>query len=295
MAFIPDFAVLVTAIQRVLRSQSDRLSENAPKKQENADTTRKVALHAASTVILPRQITVTLQSSVTTLLCNPAHSYPACSSCIGGSAWGTTPGCGTTPTTTPQTTLQTTPQTTVVASPPVQVTTPAPVATSAPAPGATSSPTPAQISTSSTSSSNQVVHSASQATSFVFTSVIVPSFTAAGAITRSAGGSEQLTRIGFPTTPYTGQALLTGTCNIPMYTALVLSNGGVMEAPIIGCGDDRPECCPSLAITSSPTTSTPAATLPVYESTAVASALSAYPISACPSDYADLGSVCCPA
>ena len=166
MAFIPDFTVLVTAIQRVLRSQSDHLSENAPKKQENADTTRKVALHTASTVIFPRQITVTLQSSITTLLCNPAHSYPACSSCIGGSAWGTTPGCGTTPTTTPQTTLQTTPQTTVVASPPVQVTTPAPVATSAPAPAATSSPTPAQISTSSTSSSNQVVHSASQATSF---------------------------------------------------------------------------------------------------------------------------------
>jgi hypothetical protein len=87
---------------------------------------------------------------------------------------------------------------------------------------------------------------------------------------------------------------LTGTCNIPMYTALVLSGGAILEAPIIGCGDDRPECCPSLAITSSATTSTNSA-LPAYESTAVASALSAYPISVCPSDYADLGSACCPA
>jgi hypothetical protein len=298
MAVIPDFAVLVTAIQRMLRSQSDHLPGNdvPEKQQDNAGTTRQVTLHTASTVILARQITIPVGSSSTTLLCNPAHSYPACASCIGGTAWGTTPGCGTSPTTTPITTQQTpTQQTTVVVSTPVQVTTPAPVATSTPAPATISSAAPAQISTSSTSSSNQVVHSASQATSFAFTSVIVPSITAAGAATKSAGGSAQVTRIGFPTAPFTGQALLTGTCTIPMYTALVMSNGGVLEAPIIGCGDDRPECCPSLAITSSQAAPTGAATLPVYESTAVASALSAYPISVCPSDYADLGSVCCPA
>jgi hypothetical protein len=86
-----------------------------------------------------------------------------------------------------------------------------------------------------------------------------------------------------------------GTCTIPMYTALVMSDGGILEVPIIGCADDRPDCCPSLSTSSPSTTSTSTVIVPVYESTVVVSALSANPIAVCPSDYTDLGSVCCPA
>jgi hypothetical protein len=79
-----------------------------------------------------------------------------------------------------------------------------------------------------------------------------------------------------------------------------MSDGGILEVPIIGCADDRPDCCPSLSTspnvpsTTPPTTTTSTVNVPVYAGTGVVSALSADPITVCPSDYDDLGSVCCP-
>jgi hypothetical protein len=66
-----------------------------------------------------------------------------------------------------------------------------------------------------------------------------------------------------------------------------------MEVPIIGCADNRPDCCPSLnPVTAPPSTTT--VIVSVVESTEVVAALSADPLTRCPSDYTDIGSVCCP-
>ena len=109
------------------------------------------------------------------------------------------------------------------------------------------------------------------------------------------------TTIVLPTNPYTGQAILTGTCNIPQYTGLALQNGAVVEVPLVGCSDDRPECCPSLSppesaasatSATSQITSTPSTT--GLTATGVISMLSASPLSICPSDFVDIDPVCCP-
>jgi hypothetical protein len=103
------------------------------------------------------------------------------------------------------------------------------------------------------------------------------------------------------TTPYTGQDMLVGSCRTPQYTALALHGGAVLEVPLVGCSDDRPECCPSLsppksAITTTSETSsgipTPNITSPAV--TGVVSMLSASPLSICPHDFVDLDPVCCP-
>lgn len=105
--------------------------------------------------------------------------------------------------------------------------------------------------------------------------------------------TSQPSSIVFPTTPYTGQAILTGTCNIPQYTGLSLQNGAVIEVPLVGCSDDRPECCPSLSPPeSSSPTSSPSIT--GLTATGVISMLSASPLSICPRDFVDIDPVCCP-
>jgi hypothetical protein len=100
------------------------------------------------------------------------------------------------------------------------------------------------------------------------------------------------------TTPYTGQDMLVGDCRTPQYTALALKGGAVLEVPLVGCSDDRPECCPSLsppksAIVTSPATF-PASSITSPAATGVVPMLSASPLSVCPHDFVDLDPVCCP-
>jgi hypothetical protein len=92
--------------------------------------------------------------------------------------------------------------------------------------------------------------------------------------------------------PYTGQALLTGTCIIPEFTTLIQSDGSILELPVIGCADSRADCCPSLPV--SPSTPTVTAVQLVTDQTVVASALSANPLTICPADYSEIGTACCP-
>ncbi|KAN0080716.1 hypothetical protein V8E54_003920 [Elaphomyces granulatus] len=99
--------------------------------------------------------------------------------------------------------------------------------------------------------------------------------------------------LAFPTTSYTGGPLLTGTCTIPQYTLVALPDGSLMEVPMIGCADIRPDCCPSLRPVAAPL-STVTVTVPIIESTEAVAALSANPLTLCPFDYTELGSVCCP-
>ncbi|KEF60812.1 uncharacterized protein A1O9_02374 [Exophiala aquamarina CBS 119918] len=101
------------------------------------------------------------------------------------------------------------------------------------------------------------------------------------------------------TREFTGQGLLVGTCALPQFTILTFPDGGSIEVPLIGCSDDRPDCCPSLNSaepaaggTSSTTSTTGSTTSPTP--TGVVSILSKYPLTVCPSDMADLDQVCCP-
>ena len=315
MAFIKDFAELLASIlslctqpQCVAATTSGVQSSPVPSSTSEfpgCDTSFASPFSAQD--ILPRQVTTTEESSTSALFCNPAHSYPACVSCIDGTAFGTTPGC-TVSTAASSTTLTTTTPTT---STPIETPTPPTTTilsdvstlaslTSEPITSSTSSSRPSTGSVSSTPS--QVLSTTTQSRTYGFTSVIVPSVptpsTTAAATGQEGSSNPSSTHITFPTTPFTGQSLLVGTCTIPMYTALVMIDGRIIEAPIIGCADDRPDCCPSLSTSSiaatPPTTSTSTVVVPVYESTVVVSALSADPITVCPSDYNDLGSVCCP-
>jgi hypothetical protein len=99
--------------------------------------------------------------------------------------------------------------------------------------------------------------------------------------------------ITFPTTPYTGQALLTGTCIDPEFTTIIQPDGSILELPVIGCADSRPGCCPWLPPVS-PSTSTVTLVQLVTYQTVVASALLANPLTICPADYSEIGTACCP-
>ena len=85
-------------------------------------------------------------------------------------------------------------------------------------------------------------------------------------------------------------------------------DGGALQVPLIGCSDERPECCPSLNLTHSeaeatgdggdedeehdgPTTSW-TGTTPSPTPTGVVSMLSKAPLTVCPSDMVDLDPVC---
>lgn len=99
-------------------------------------------------------------------------------------------------------------------------------------------------------------------------------------------------------TPYTGQAVLIGTCDVVYYTAIYFDDGGQLEVPMIGCSDDHPECCPlvqgvnSTVTASTPTISTTTSGLQVP--TGVVSLYSAHPLTVCPKDFTDIDPVCCP-
>lgn len=94
-------------------------------------------------------------------------------------------------------------------------------------------------------------------------------------------------------------------CTIPLYTMLHFPDGSSLEVPLIGCSDDRPECCPSVPVPGSGSTlatsldegfSTTSWTgiSPSPMPTGVVSLLSQAPLSVCPSDMVDLDPVCCP-
>lgn len=99
--------------------------------------------------------------------------------------------------------------------------------------------------------------------------------------------------LALPITPFTGQALLTGTCLIPQFTIIQQSDGSFWELPMIGCADNRPACCPSLSLPPQTTSTTTVLQL-VTESTEVVAALSAAPLNECPADYQQIGTACCP-
>jgi hypothetical protein len=122
--------------------------------------------------------------------------------------------------------------------------------------------------------------------------------------------------LALPTAHYTGQSLLTGTCATPIYSTLHFSDTSghdILEVPLIGCSDDRLECCPSLqwpswssrtSRTGSWLASTAAATgssnndnqgaSAEATATGIVSKLNASPLSICPQDYVNLSPVCCP-
>lgn len=90
-------------------------------------------------------------------------------------------------------------------------------------------------------------------------------------------------------------------CSIPVYTALQYADGHFIEVPLIGCSDDRPECCPSLAAAASPASATDSdqngasnttATSGSLTPTGVIASLSQAPLSVCPSDMVDIDPVC---
>jgi len=121
--------------------------------------------------------------------------------------------------------------------------------------------------------------------------------------------------LALPTNPYTGQALLTGTCATPIFSTLHFSGTSghdILEVPLIGCSDDRLECCPSLqwpawSSRTSGTGSWRASTATAGGSsndgqgtsteataTGIVSKLNASPLSMCPQDFVNLSPVCCP-
>lgn len=103
--------------------------------------------------------------------------------------------------------------------------------------------------------------------------------------TPTPSASSPSTTFALQTTPYTGQAMLVGACAIAQYTALPFPDGSQVEVPLVGCSDDRPECCPSLDL---PNGSSAQTTLNVV------SLLNEAPLTICPSDFVDLDPVCCP-
>jgi len=101
--------------------------------------------------------------------------------------------------------------------------------------------------------------------------------------------------ISIPTTSYTGQALLTGACAVPEFTAFPLSDGSYLAAPVVGCAQANPQCCPSLSENSNASATPTASIIPLSDAnTAVVSALNANPLTLCPADYTSIAGNCCP-
>jgi hypothetical protein len=101
--------------------------------------------------------------------------------------------------------------------------------------------------------------------------------------------------VSLPTSTYTGQALLTAACAIPLYTAIPLSDGSYLAAPVVGCAEQNPQCCPSLSQGSNAPAVATASIIPFSEAnSAIVSALNADPLILCPADYTSTARSCCP-
>jgi hypothetical protein len=149
----------------------------------------------------------------------------------------------------------------------------------------------AAFSTTTTTSSS----SSSKITSVaVATSVSIAPLLATTDSAMSAVAAQAITA-SFATSTYTGQPILVGTCTIPAFTAISLADGSYLAAPLVGCDDRNPECCPSLAsdATATPTASSSYIALTNVGASAVA-ALNAAPLTICPLDYFSTSSQCCP-
>ncbi|OAL36393.1 hypothetical protein AYO20_04289 [Fonsecaea nubica] len=151
---------------------------------------------------------------------------------------------------------------------------------------------------------------------YAYTTTIYPSESSYDATTTTSSSDSTPTSVlAIQTVPYTGQALLIGTCNVARFTLLRFPDGGTVEVPLVGCSDDRPECCPSLNFTHvepEDTSSSPSATesndeddghesttswtgtTPSPTPTGIVSMLSNAPLTICPSDMVDIDPVCCP-
>jgi hypothetical protein len=101
--------------------------------------------------------------------------------------------------------------------------------------------------------------------------------------------------VSLPTSTYTGQALLTAACAIPLYTAVPLSDGSYLAAPVVGCAEANPQCCPSVSQGLDASAVPTASIIPFSEANpAIVSALNADPLILCPADYTSTASSCCP-
>ncbi|KAK5447838.1 hypothetical protein LTS15_009337 [Exophiala xenobiotica] len=174
------------------------------------------------------------------------------------------------------------------------------------------------------SSSSDTITSTASAAAYTSSTTFSSSYTT-GSTYIGATTTPSTTSTSFPaiqTVPYTGQALLVGTCGIAQFTIITFPDGGSLEVPLVGCSDDRPECCPSLNFTESAASKTGDAeaseasgtasasdsgdgehasettswtgTTPSPTPTGVVSMLSKAPLTVCPSDMVDLDPVCCP-
>jgi len=87
------------------------------------------------------------------------------------------------------------------------------------------------------------------------------------------------------TYPSTGGSILQGHCTTAAYE---LIDGGptVYYAPVVGCGDNRPDCCPR-------TTSRDVA-IPTTAANAIIDSANQVRLSRCPDDYYSTADGCCP-
>jgi len=101
--------------------------------------------------------------------------------------------------------------------------------------------------------------------------------------------------LSIPTSTYTGQALISGACALPQYTALPLSDGDYLAVPVVGCGKQNPQCCPPVPKESNTLGGPPASTIPLSQAnSALVSYLSAHALTVCPADYTSTARNCCP-
>jgi hypothetical protein len=101
--------------------------------------------------------------------------------------------------------------------------------------------------------------------------------------------------VSLPTSTYTGQALLTAACAIPVYTAVPQSDGSYLAAPVVGCAEQNPQCCPSVSQDSNAPAVPTASIIPLSEANpAIVSVLNADPLTLCPADYTSTARSCCP-
>jgi len=99
----------------------------------------------------------------------------------------------------------------------------------------------------------------------------------------------------FATQTYTGQAILTGSCATPMYTAFTMNNGGFIAAPVVGCDNANPGCCPSISQAAVVQSALGGSIIPLSAAnSAIVQALHSAPLTVCPADYTSTASACCP-
>ncbi|KAF2399478.1 hypothetical protein EJ06DRAFT_53454 [Trichodelitschia bisporula] len=185
-----------------------------------------------------------------------------------------------------------------VASTPSPEASPAPAPAPAPVPASSSSHAPAPPPAVApapapprTSTLTQTVSIVSVPATVVDLTVTLPAPVTASPLPGGQAQAARATTAFFPSGTYTGQALLTQSCTIPVYTPIPLPDGSYLEAPLIGCADVRPECCPPLGKVVIPLNDTTGQTA----GTLMVAALAQQPLTACPADYSKVsGKVCCP-